>query len=187
MIDEHLCTKPYSNKLATVKYLNEIYGDRIIKNPQWKVKEMMETIMTELEIKVPRIKIIRWMKLALEGVHDSLKEHYSQLRDFGYELLMSNPQNTIKISTTMLNETDLNKFKRIYLCYYALKTGWKTGCRLIIGLDGCFLKTVCGGQLLSIVGRDGNNQMFPISYAFVESENTDSWRWFIDLLKDDLI
>lgn len=67
-----------------------------------------------------------------------------------------------------------------------MKAGWKAGCRPLIGLDGCFLKTVIGGQLLSAVGRDENNQMFPICYAVVESENTDSWRWFITLLKDDL-
>ena len=186
LVDEHKCTKPYNNKLATVKHLNELYGERIRKNPQWKVKEMAEAIKKELEIEVSRIKIIRLRKLALEGVHDSLKDHYSRLRDFGHEVLKSNPLNTFKISTTRLNENDQNKFKRVYICYYALKAGWKAGCRPIIGLDGCFLKTVCGGQLLSAVGRDGNNQMFPIAYSIVESENTESWTWFIELLKDDL-
>ena len=186
LVDEHKSTKPYNNKLATVKHLNELYGKRIRKNPQWKVKEMAEAIKKELEIEVSRIKIIRLRKLALEGVHDSLKDHYSRLRDFGHEILKSNPQNTFKISTTRLNETDKNKFKRVYVCYYALKAGWKAGCRPIIGLDGCFLKTVCGGQLLSAVGRDGNNQMFPIAYSVVESENTESWTWFIELLKEDL-
>lgn len=33
LVDEHLCTKPYINKLASVKYLAEVYGDRIRKNP----------------------------------------------------------------------------------------------------------------------------------------------------------
>ncbi|XP_074355948.1 uncharacterized protein LOC141695613 [Apium graveolens] len=157
LIDEHLCTKPYSNKLASVKYINDIYEDRIRKNPQWRIKEMIETIKIELEIEVPRIKILILRKMALEGVHDSLKEHYSRTRDFGHELLLSKPQKTVKISTTRLNETDKNKFKRMYVCYYALTTWWKVGCRPIIGLDGCFLKTVCGGQLLSAMGRDGNN------------------------------
>ncbi|XP_074324264.1 uncharacterized protein LOC141661180 [Apium graveolens] len=160
LIDEHLCTKPYSNKLATVKYLNDIYGDKIMKNAQWRIKEMIETIKTELEIEVPRIKILILRKITLEGMHDSLKEHYSRTRDFGHEILLSNLQNTVKISTTRLNETDKNKFKSMYVCYYAPKTRWKVGCRPIIGLDGCFLKTVCGGQLLSAVERDGNNQMF---------------------------
>ncbi|KAL8122003.1 hypothetical protein AgCh_018655 [Apium graveolens] len=111
---------------------------------------MVETIKKDLEIDVSRIKIIRERRMALEGVYDALKAQYSRLRDFGHELLQNNPRNTVKISTTRLNET------------------------------------VCGGQLLSVVGRDGNNQMFPVAYAIVESENTESWTWFTELLKDDL-
>ena len=186
LVNNHQCTKPYRNKMASVKYLCDVFGERIQKNPQWMCKEIAETIKKEMEIEVPRIKILRLRKVALEGVADSLKDHYSRVRDFGQEVLLSNPQNTVKISTTRLNEEDPVKFKRIYVCYFALKAGWKAGCRPVIGLDGCFLKTVTGGQLLSAVGRDGNNQMFHICYAVVESENTDSWRWFITLLKDDL-
>lgn len=186
LVNEHLCTKPYNNKLASVKYLTELYGNRIRKNPTWKIKDMMETIRNDLEIDVSRIKVIRVRKAAIEGVFDSLKEHYSKVRDFGHQILLNNSQNKVDIRTTKLNEHDPNKFKRIYICYYALKEGWKNGCRPILGLDGCFLKTICGGQLLSAVGRDGNDQMYPVAYAVVESENADSWRWFIDLLRDDL-
>lgn len=60
------------------------------------------------------------------------------------------------------------------------------GCRNIIGLDGCFLKGVCKGQLLCAVGRDGNNQMFPIAWAVVSVENKENWGWFLNLLKYDL-
>lgn len=186
LVNEHLCTKPYKNKFASVKYLTERYGDRIRKNPQWKVKEMIETIRNEMEIEVPWIKILRVRKVALDGVADQLKVHYSRVRDYGYEVLKNNPQNTVKICGTKLNDGDVNRFKRIYICYAALKTGWKAGCKPILGLDGCFLKTVCGGQLLSAVGRDGNNCMYPICFAVVESESTDSWRWFISLMQDDL-
>lgn len=28
--------------------------------------------------------------------------------------------------------------------------------------------------------------MFPLAYGVVEGENTDSWRWFLDLLREDL-
>ncbi|XP_074374630.1 uncharacterized protein LOC141715044 [Apium graveolens] len=157
--------------MATTRYLCDLFGDRIRKNPQWSCKEMAETIKNELEIQVPKIKILRLRKMALEGIAGSLKQHYSRVRDFGHEVLLSNARNTVKISTTRLNEEDPVKFKRIYLCYFALKSGWKA---------------VCGGQLLSAVGRDGNNQMFPICYAVVESENTYSWRWFISLMRDDL-
>ncbi|KAH1221087.1 hypothetical protein GmHk_12G034584 [Glycine max] len=54
------------------------------------------------------------------------------------------------------------------------------------GFDGCFLKGEYGGQLLSALAKDGNNQMFPIAYAVVESENYSPWNWFVDLLIADL-
>ncbi|XP_057246807.1 uncharacterized protein LOC130589543 [Beta vulgaris subsp. vulgaris] len=43
-----------------------------------------------------------------------------------------------------------------------------------------------GGQLLVAVGRDGNNQMFPIAWAVMEVESTESWTWFLELLASDL-
>lgn len=147
---------------------------------------MIDTIREELEIEVPKIKIIRVRKASMEGVYDTLKDHYSRVWDFGNQILLNNPKNTVQISTTRVNENDENKFKRIYLCYHALKEGWKAGCRPILGLDGCFLKTVCGGQLLSAVGRDGNNNMFPVAYAVVEGENADSLKWFVQILQTDL-
>ncbi|KAL4367460.1 hypothetical protein GQ457_05G035150 [Hibiscus cannabinus] len=39
-----------------------------------------------------------------------------------------------------------------------------------------------GGVLLVAVGRDGNNQMFPVAWAIVEGEGKESWRWFLQKL-----
>ena len=64
--DDHLCTKPYKNRLASVKYLTDIYGERLRKNPQWKIKDMIDTVREDLEIEVPRIKILRVRKDALQ-------------------------------------------------------------------------------------------------------------------------
>lgn len=36
------------------------------------------------------------------------------------------------------------------------------------------------------LGRDGNNQMLPISWAVVEKETSDSWKWFLQQLQEDL-
>ena len=59
-------------------------------------------------------------------------------------------------------------------------------CRLIIGLDGAFLEGKYGGELLTSIGRDANDQMLPIAYIVVEVENKDSWTWFLELLIEDL-
>ncbi|CAL2233963.1 unnamed protein product [Prunus armeniaca] len=77
------------------------------------------------------------------------------------------------------------KFQRLYVCLGATKEGFKAGCRPIIGLDGCFLKSVYAGQLLTAVGIDANNETWVIAYAVVESECKESWIWFLELLVKD--
>ena len=73
-----------------------------------------------------------------------------------------------------------------YICFEALKNGFKAGCRQLIGLDGCHLRGPYPGVLLTAVGIDVNDCIYPIAYAVVEIENKSSWKWFMELLKHDL-
>ncbi|KAL4275197.1 hypothetical protein AHAS_Ahas20G0083100 [Arachis hypogaea] len=36
------------------------------------------------------------------------------------------------------------------------------------------------------MGHNANNHIYPISYAVVECECKDSWKWFFELLQEDL-
>ena len=65
-------------------------------------------------------------------------------------------------------------FIRIYIMYHAYKVSFLFGCRLIIGLNGCFLKARFGGYLLSTIGRDDNDNIFSITMTLIEQENKDS-------------
>ena len=97
------------------------------------------------------------------------EEQYSLLPRYAAEIRRCNSGNTVKLQ---LND---HVFERLYICFEALRKGFLAGCRPFISLDGCFLKGPFGGQLLVAVGRDGNNQMFPIAWAVVEVEKTDTW------------
>ena len=66
-------------------------------------------------------------------------------------------------------------FSRMFICFGALRKGWMAGCRPIIGLDGCLLKGVCKGQLLVAVGKDVDEQMFPIAWGVINKENKRNW------------
>ncbi|KAL0305556.1 UNVERIFIED_CONTAM: hypothetical protein Sradi_5972900 [Sesamum radiatum] len=72
------------------------------------------------------------------------------------------------------------------MCFGALKAGFRAGCRPIIGVDGYHLKGPHGGILLTAVGVDPNNNLFPIAYAVVSKECRETWEWFLILLKHDL-
>uniref|UniRef100_A0A0A9HV19 SWIM-type domain-containing protein n=1 Tax=Arundo donax TaxID=35708 RepID=A0A0A9HV19_ARUDO len=75
---------------------------------------------------------------------------------------------------------------RMYICFDACKRGFLARCRKVIGLDGCFFKGPTTGELICAMGRDGNNQMYPIAWVVVEKETNESWDWFCDLLFRDL-
>nr|ABA91612.1 retrotransposon protein, putative, Ty3-gypsy subclass [Oryza sativa Japonica Group] len=46
--------------------------------------------------------------------------------------------------------------------------------------DGTFMTSKYRGQILTAIGCDGNNQVLPMAFVFVESENTESWYWFLE-------
>lgn len=53
--------------------------------------------------------------------------------------------------------------------------GFKAGCRIIIGLDDCFVEGPHRGQMLFTAGIDPTNTIYPIAFAVVEYEYFESW------------
>ncbi|GJR30840.1 mutator type transposase [Tanacetum coccineum] len=77
-------------------------------------------------------------------------------------------------------------FRRVYVCLGALKQGFRACDREILGLDGCFMSSPWPGQILTAVGVDANNRIYPVAYVIVEAESKASWCWFLNLLREDL-
>nr|GEW10847.1 60S ribosomal protein L34 [Tanacetum cinerariifolium] len=71
-------------------------------------------------------------------------------KDYKKQLLDTNPGSSVHLH---VDEKDDGKiyFKRIYMCFKAMIEGWSAGCRKVIGLDGCFLKGTCRGELLTVI------------------------------------
>ncbi|KAL0288081.1 UNVERIFIED_CONTAM: hypothetical protein Scaly_2744600 [Sesamum calycinum] len=72
------------------------------------------------------------------------------------------------------------------MSYYAdlvlEKNEGSVGCSPFLGFDGCHLKGPFGGVLLAAIGLDGNNGLFPVAFAVVESECKESWTFFFENL-----
>ncbi|MBA0787307.1 hypothetical protein Gotri_006968 [Gossypium trilobum] len=101
-------------------------------------------------------------------------------------LRRSNRGSTIKIKIEKLAPGFPPLFQRFCTCFDDLRRDFLAGCRLILGLDGCYLKGIAKGELLTVVARDANNQMFPLAWCVVKVKSTTSWTWFLEILKKDI-
>ncbi|XP_074374737.1 uncharacterized protein LOC141715155 [Apium graveolens] len=183
---EHNCIIVSKQRMVKADWLAKEFGSTIRSNPRWKLKKFAEAIHAKYKIQCTLNQCWWAKKAAMSEVESVLKEHYARLRDYGVEVLRINPGSSLFIKGETSEESENPTFQRLYICFAALRIGFLNGCRKVIGLDGCFLKGYIKGELLTAIGRDANNQMFSIAWAVVEVEYTESWAWFIQLLKDDL-
>lgn len=123
---------------------------------------------------------------AHKRLHGSMREHYGKLGKYIEALKEASEGTDIQLVTYLNNDLPPPIFQRLYVCFEGVQKGWKAGCRKVICIDACFLKTFLGGQLMVAVGRDANDQMYPTSWAVVEGENNESWEWFLTNLSQSL-
>ncbi|XP_019086294.1 PREDICTED: uncharacterized protein LOC109126863 [Camelina sativa] len=123
---------------------------------------------------------------ALEIIQEEHDEQYSIIKDYRLKLLDSNVGSTVEVDTFEGEDGGLDVFFIFYVCFARIKKTWCQYSRPIFGIDGCFLTYYTKGQLLAVVGRDSNNQMYPLAWAVVDKEDEENWKWFIGKLQSDL-
>ncbi|KAL5184297.1 hypothetical protein HKD37_17G048025 [Glycine soja] len=154
----HNCCREVNNKQANRQWVVSKLEGKLRMQPTLKCVEALEYFKQEFGVHIEVTKMWRAMKEAKQLEEGNERKQYAKIFDYAHELLRSNPGSI----------------------------GFVAGCRPFIGLDGCFLKSAFGGNLLSAVGLDGNNHIYVIAYAVVDIENKDNWKWFLTLLHEDL-
>ncbi|KAH0666466.1 hypothetical protein KY285_027672 [Solanum tuberosum] len=154
----------------------------------WSLVDFRDRVSVDLRAHVTLSQAKRAKMLAIALIDDDIKDQYKIKWDYCIEIDRTNPGSTIHMKFTENEIPNKSyRFQRIYICFAACKLAFKVGCRKIIGVDGCWLKgPMYGTQLLTVVGIDGNNNIFPIAYAIVEKESKESWVWFLNYLAADL-
>ncbi|XP_071729347.1 uncharacterized protein [Rutidosis leptorrhynchoides] len=139
------------------------------------------------ELQVSKFKAYRALSKAKQILKGDYIDQYADMRDYLEELVRCNPGTSVRVQTENNNpKAKTHVFKRVYICLGVLKQGFKTTGRDLLGVDGAFMKEPATGHMLTAVGIDCNNGIYPVAYAIVEQECFSSWEWFLKLLAEDL-
>jgi hypothetical protein len=175
----HTCGRDTSNKSASSKWVAHNIIDKMQTTQKVGIRDIIQDIRRNYSVDITKGKAWRAKKIASKIIEGDGDKQYAMIRRYAAELRRVSKANTIKINVERPNPTLLPRFGSFYFCFEGCKKGFIHGCRPFIGVDGCHLKTKYGGQLLIAVGRDPNDQYFPLAIGVVETETKESWRWFL--------
>ncbi|CAN1130547.1 hypothetical protein LINPERHAP2_LOCUS5884 [Linum perenne] len=184
--EQHTCPRPDTNSSATHKWIAKRYLCRFKIDPELNTKNLVKEMYQTYGIHVSNRVCVLAKKEAKRMLEGSLNDAYAKLRPYLLQLKKVDPEGRFVMEVDPVAGQEYVLFRRIYIGFSCLKKGYLMGCRKLFALDGCFLKGEVKGMILTAVGKDGNNQMFPIAWAVVEGENRDSWGWFITILQEEL-
>nr|XP_016458534.1 PREDICTED: uncharacterized protein LOC107782194 [Nicotiana tabacum] len=148
---------------------------------------MRASLKAAFNVNVSESKCKRAKKIILEKLEDSFSDEYNKLVAYTNELKLSNPGSDVIINLSKdALEEGKRRFLRMYICFQAMKFGFKNGLRPFIGLDGTFLKGKAKGQLLVVVDQDSANHFYLLAWAIIDKETKLTWKWFLGHMQTSL-
>ncbi|XP_057719980.1 uncharacterized protein LOC130934418 [Arachis stenosperma] len=166
---EHTCARDLDSNAADQHWLSKKIEKRMSTQPHMNTKEATDFLKGEFSL-CPHPKMVyRAVKEAREKIQGNEKEQYKRSRDYCEEILRSNPDSSARLELMPIPDGP-PIFDKLYICLDTCKQGFKDGCRPLLHLDGCFLKTYYGGWLLAAVAQDANNQFYVVAYGVVRTE-----------------
>ncbi|XP_020101451.1 uncharacterized protein LOC109719288 [Ananas comosus] len=178
--NEHECpsVNRCGNKMASQFWVCDRVVDWLKTEGEISVPDLQKRLLRTYNVDVPYLRCFRGKELACEEIHGNWEESYERMVDFKEEIIRRNPGSIVDIKTQNCTDGRIC-FQRIFVAFEACLKGFLDGCRPYLAIDGCHLKGKYKGVLAAATAIDGNKWLFPVAYAVIESENIDSWEWFL--------
>lgn len=183
---DHKCSWQTKNTSATAKWVSKSVANNMFTGDHVTINDIVDFVGKNYSVNITFWRAWKAKQMAKEIVEGNAARQYSLLWRYSAELKRVCAGNSCEINMERPHPTLQPRFGSFYFSFDGCKKGFLTACRPFIGVDGCHLKTRYGGQLLIAVGRDPNDQYFPLAFGVVETETKESWRWFLTLLLENI-
>ncbi|KAK9087313.1 hypothetical protein Syun_029707 [Stephania yunnanensis] len=113
-------------------------------------------------------------------------ESYAQLPRWLAAVRSKSPGTRIEWSQRQWRADEIRtaspRFRRVFFAFEASINAFKF-CRPLLQIDATFLYGKYSGKLMIAISVDTNGHILPVAFAIAETESTDSWGWFLRMLR----
>nr|AAX95097.1 transposon protein, putative, mutator sub-class [Oryza sativa Japonica Group]ABA91665.1 transposon protein, putative, Mutator sub-class [Oryza sativa Japonica Group] len=178
VVTKHTCFLPgvqkYHRNITCAFVASEMYA-HVIDNLTYEPRSIIRHIEETYKYTISYAKAWRAKHKIIEMRFGTYEASYDNLPRLLGVIEGRNPGSSYEVKKfPSIEHPGKSVLQRAFLALHACKMAF-VNCRPVLCIDGTFLTGKYRGQILTAIGVDGNNQVLPLAFAFVESENTDSW------------
>nr|CAH66911.1 OSIGBa0126B18.4 [Oryza sativa] len=183
IVTEHKCylqgVEKYYRNITSAFVASEMYSS-VVGNIGFEPKSIIRHIENKFKYTISYAKAWRAKQKIIEMRYGTFEASYDNLPRLLATIAQRNNNTYYDLYTfTSVDDRTKSVLQRAFFSLGACINAF-VHCRPVLCIDGTFMTGKYRGQILTAIGCDGNNQVLPMAFAFVESENTESWYWFLE-------
>ena len=183
IVTEHKCylqgVEKYHRNITSAFVASEMYSS-VVGNIGFEPKSIIRHIENKFKYTISYAKAWRAKQKIIEMRYGTFEASYDNLPRLLATIAQRNNNTYYDLHTfTSVDDRTKSVLQRAFFSLGACINAF-VHCRPVLCIDGTFMTGKYRGQILTAIGCDGNNQVLPMAFAFVESENTESWYWFLE-------
>ena len=152
-------------------------------HPGISAKKLVPWVNTKLGLVLPYMRVYRAKIKAEELMGGNPEEAYMLAPKYREMVLRTNVGSVVVIDVKPVIDRP-PQFQRMFCGLEGIKRGFLNGCQPFLFFDGCYLRGRFGGHLLSAIATYADCGIYPVAWAIVDSENKESWGFFIQCLEN---
>ncbi|HET9412223.1 MAG TPA: PMZ-type zinc finger domain-containing protein [Candidatus Saccharimonadales bacterium] len=173
------------HRQLTAKFLANVLYNAVAANPGISMRDLSSIVEVKFDQKPTYNKLWRAKEKAIAAAFGSWSEAYALLPNLLEAYARKNPGSRYVVQGDRISPTE-HLFIRAAWSWGACREGFRH-CRPVFGVDATFLTGRYKGKLLVATAYDANNQLLPFAYGLVDSEDDESWPWWMGWLRCNVI
>ncbi|KAL5773175.1 hypothetical protein ACOSQ2_013099 [Xanthoceras sorbifolium] len=165
MEPEHSCQKVHKNQEANAVWVVRRFKELIESNPNMNVKFLSSEVHRIYSLTLPVWKLYRTKHRVLDKTDVVNCKSYNMLYRYRRIIMEKNPGSLVKVKTVTPVSDGPTKFLKLLVSFKAENDRFLNDCRPLLGLDACHFKGKFPRVLMSAIGIDTNNGVFPVAWC----------------------